>query len=208
MKYELTAEIQNQLHDLMSNSPIPNPLLAVRSSGVAEDLETASFAGMNDTILNVECELEPVVKAIKKCWSSLFSQRSIQYRIQNGFSLLYTSIAVIIQVMIPATSSGVAFTADPQTGSRAHISLDGVQGMGEPLMSGQVNTDHWTIRKAYGDQDYRIEEEHIGCQSYKLVSNYPKPGTTRVDLSPAEAKASCFSRKEVLDGLLINRRSK
>ena len=197
LKYELEAEIQNQLHDLQRISQIPYPLLALRSSGIAEDLENASYAGMNDSVLNVKCELEPVKEAVKKCWRSLFSRRSIQYRIQHGLSPFDTSIAVIVQVMIPAASSGVAFTADPQTGSRAHIALNGVQGMGEPLMNGQVNIDHWIIRKPYGPHPYSIEEERIGNQLYKSVSNYPNPGTKRVDLSPEEANRACFSREEV-----------
>lgn len=204
VKYELAAEIQNQLHDLQRNSQIPHPLLAVRSSGIAEDLENASFAGMNDSILNVKCELEPVIDAVKKCWRSLFSRRSIQYRIQHGLSPFDTAIAVIIQVMIPATSSGVVFTADPQTGSLAHISLDGVQGMGEPLMNGQVNTDHWIIRKPYGPHPYSVEEERIGNQLYKFVSNYPNKGTTKVELSPEEANRACFSREEVLRACLFS----
>lgn len=198
LREELVSEIQNQIHDLQNNTTICNPLLAVRSSGVTEDLDSASFAGMNDTILNVCCDVSSVCAAVKQCWKSLYSYRSIQYRIQNGFPAFDTSIAVVVQIMIPADCSGVAFTADPHTNSRAHISLDGVQGMGEALVSGQVNADHWRIRKPYGRRDYAIEEEVLPVQSFKLVSNYPKEGTSKVDLTPEEGARACFSAEKVM----------
>ena len=198
LKYELIAEIQNQLHDLIYNSPIPNPLLAVRSSGVVEDLDDVSFAGMNETCLNVKCDIVEVTKAVKKCWKSIYSDRSIQYRVSNGYPAYDTSIAVIVQVMIPSDVSGVAFSADPQTGSRAHISLDGVQGLGDALVNGMVNADHWLIRKPYGERDMFIEDAHIHYQSFKLVSNYPDPGMMRVNLTKEEGNAACFSSHQVV----------
>lgn len=85
LKEELVAEINTRLHDLRNQSPIAHPLLAVRSSGVAEDLDNASFAGMNETVLNVECDCSSVCHAVKECWKSLFTRRSIEYRVKNGF---------------------------------------------------------------------------------------------------------------------------
>ena len=208
LREELVAEIQNQLHDLQNNSSICNPLLAVRSSGVTEDLENASFAGMNDTVLNVHCDVASVCTAVKQCWKSLYSYRSIQYRVQNGFPAFDTSIAVVVQIMIPADCAGVAFTADPQTNSRAHISLDGVQGLGEALVSGQVNADHWRIRKPYGRRDYAIEEECLPVQSFKLVSNYPKAGTSKVELTAEEGSRACFTAEQVAVVCGVKGRSK
>ena len=191
------AELDSSLQSIREMSEMENPLLAVRSSGVAEDLDCASFAGMNDTILNVPCVLKDVCEALKKCWKSLFSQHSVDYRVRNGFSLIDTSIAVVIQVMIPSDSSGVVFTADPHTGSRAHCSLDGVQGLGEALVSGQVSSDHWTIRKPFAKHSTIVEEVQIGQQDYKMVSNYPNPGTSKVDLSEKEKKRACFTNSQV-----------
>ena len=202
-KYDLSKdmekEIQEQVKELIDSSPLDSPLLAVRSSGIAEDLDSASFAGMNDTILNISPNIESVCKAIKECWKSLFSKRSIDYRVKHGFSAFDTSIAVIVQIMIPAEKAGVVFTADTQTGSRCHLSVDGVQGMGEALVSGMVNTDHWIIRKPYGKHSWYIEEEYIGHQEFKLVSNYPKEGTSRINLSEEESSSACFSKEEVGD---------
>lgn len=197
MKKDVMDEIQNEVRLLVENSPIPSPLLAVRSSGIAEDLDNASFAGMNDTILNVPSDLQSICKAVKQCWKSLYSRRSIEYRIQHHFPALDTAIAVVVEIMIPSEKAGVAFTADTQTGSRSHICIDGVQGMGEALVSGLVNTDHWVLRKTSLKHSWYIEEEFIGKQEFKLVSNYPKEGTTQVSLSEEEAKTPAFSNAQV-----------
>ena len=193
----LRSAIETVLNQVKENPSLPSPLLAVRSSGVTEDLDEASFAGMNDTILNVPADVDSVCKAVKKCWRSLYGKRSILYRQENGFAPYNTSIAVVVQVMVPSECSGVLFTADAQTGSRGEISLDGVQGLGEALVSGQVNTDHWTVRKPYGSRPMCVTETRTGHQEYKLVSNYPKPGTTRVELSEEEANHLSFTPEQV-----------
>ena len=195
----LQNAIKTMLERIAENPSLPTPLLAVRSSGVTEDLEEASFAGMNDTILNVPVEVNAVCQAVKDCWKSLFSKRSVTYRKENGFPAYNTSIAVVVQVMIPSESSGVLFTADAQSGSRGEISLDGVQGQGEALVSGQINTDHWTVRKPYGKRPMRITDSQMGSQEYKLTSNYPLPGTTRVVLDKEEGNRPSFSPEQVME---------
>ena len=202
LNHSFLAELDSSLQSIREMSEMENPLLAVRSSGVAEDLDSASFAGMNDTILNVPCVLKDVCEALKKCWKSLFSRHSVEYRVRNGFSLINTSIAVVIQVMIPSDSSGVVFTADPRTESRAHCSLDGVQGLGEALVSGQVSSDHWTIRKPFAKHGAIVEEVQVGQQDYKMVSNYPDPGTSRVDLSEKEKQTACFTKSQVCEVII------
>ena len=196
---DLKRAIGEQLKDIKGSELLPNPLLAVRSSGVTEDLEEASFAGMNDTILNVATEVEAVCEAVKKCWLSLYGKRSIIYRMEHGFPAYNTSIAVVVQVMIPSESSGVIFTADPQSGSRGQISLDGIQGLGEALVSGAVNTDHWTIRKSYKKRKMFIEEESVGKQEFKLWSNYPNPGTTKIMLAEEEQTKVSFTKEQVFE---------
>lgn len=193
----LKESIQVMLDKINQNPSLPTPLLAVRSSGVTEDLDEASFAGMNDTILNVPTEVDAVCEAIKKCWLSLYGKRSIVYRQENGFPAYNTSIAVVVQVMIPSEASGVVFTADPHTSSRGQISLDGVQGLGEALVSGMVDTDHWLIRKPYQKRKMFIEDTHIGQQQFKLVSNYPLPGTKKVELTEEEGLKKAFTNEQV-----------
>ena len=153
---------------------------------------------MNDSVLNVRATVESVCDAIRICWKSLFSRRSVEYRKLHGFSLLDTSMAVIVQVMIPSEKSGVCFTADSQTGSRSHLCIDGVFGMGETLVSGLVNTDHWRIRKPFGARKvWYVEDECINKQSFKYVSNYPNEGTSKIDLTEEESEKPVFLKEEV-----------
>ena len=172
-----------------------SPLVAVRSSGVNEDLDDASFAGMNETVLNVECSVDSVCIAVKECWKSLYCKQAVTYRQQLGFPVYHVSMAVVIQVMIPSDISGVVFTADPQSGSRGWLVVNGVQGMGEALVSGQVDTDYWIIRKSFMGREKKIIESRIGSQAFKLCSNYPNPGTHRVDLSSEEGKRPCLTEE-------------
>ena len=193
----LRESVLTSLSSIVSDPLLPNPLFAVRSSGVTEDLEEASFAGMNDTFINVHADCDAVCEAIRSCWKSLFGKRSVVYRIENGYPAYLTSIAVVVQVMIPSESSGVIFTADAQSGSRGIISLDGVQGLGEALVSGQVNTDHWTVRKAYDKRPMEVMDCVLGQQAFKLWSKYPEPGTDKIELTEEEGAKSCFTDAQV-----------
>lgn len=175
------------------------PLVAVRSSGVNEDLDDASFAGMNETILNVECSVDPVCAAVKECWKSLYCKQAVTYRQKLGFPVYHVSMAVVVQVMIPSDISGVVFTADPQSGSRGWLVVNAVQGMGEALVSGQVDTDYWIIRKSFMGREKKIIESRIGSQAFKLCSNYPNPGTHRVDLSAKEGKRPCLTEESLFE---------
>lgn len=200
----LHDSVQTSINTIISNPLLPNPLFAVRSSGVTEDLEEASFAGMNDTFINVHADCDSVCDAIRGCWKSLFGKRSVVYRMENGYPAYLTSIAVVVQVMIPSESSGVIFTADAQSGSRGLISLDGIQGLGEALVSGQVNTDHWTVRKAYGKRPMKVIDCILGQQAFKLHSKYPEPGTEKIELSKEEGSKSCFSDAQVNEVCVVS----
>ncbi len=119
---------------------------AVRSSATAEDLPTASFAGQQDTYLNVIGK-DNILEHISKCWASLFTERAIVYRIQHGFDHRKVRLAVVIQQMIFPQASGILFTADPVTANRKISSVDAGFGLGEALVSGLVNADHYKIRE-------------------------------------------------------------
>ncbi len=118
---------------------------AVRSSATAEDLPTASFAGQQDTYLNI-IGIESILKHITKCFASLFTERAVTYRIQNGFDHRKVLIAVVIQKMIFPQAAGTLFTADPVSGNRKVLSVDAGFGLGEAMVSGLVNADHYKIR--------------------------------------------------------------
>lgn len=118
---------------------------AVRSSATAEDLPNASFAGQQDTYLNV-IGAQEILEHISRCWASLFTERSVTYRIRNGFDHRTIHMAVIVQRIAFPQASGILFTADPVTSDRTVVSIDAGFGFGEALVSGLVNPDVYTVR--------------------------------------------------------------
>ncbi len=118
---------------------------AVRSSATAEDLPTASFAGQQDTYLNIIGK-EVILKHVSKCWASLYTERAVTYRIQNGFDHRKVHLAVVVQKMIFPQAAGILFTADPVTSNRKVSSIDASFGLGEALVSGLVNADVYKVR--------------------------------------------------------------
>jgi len=120
--------------------------VAVRSSGTAEDLPGHSFAGQYDTYLGI-ANLKDCFEATKKCWASLWTRRAYEYREKNGFDHLKTNMAVIVQSLIAADTSGVIFTANPVTGTRSSIVIEACFGLGEALVSGKVTPDRLIVNK-------------------------------------------------------------
>lgn len=124
-------------------------MVAVRSSATAEDLADVSFAGQQDTYLGV-VGADAVVAAVRDCWASLWTARAIGYRVAAGLEHDDAALAVIVQRMVAAEASGVMFTADPVTGHRGRIVIDATRGLGEALVSGQVEPDHFVVHRATG----------------------------------------------------------
>ncbi len=118
---------------------------AVRSSATAEDLPSASFAGQQDSYLNVIGK-PAILKHISRCWASLFTERAVTYRIQNGFDHRKVHMAVVVQKMLFPQAAGILFTADPVTGNRKVTSIEAVFGLGEALVSGLVNANGYKVR--------------------------------------------------------------
>jgi pyruvate,water dikinase len=118
--------------------------VAVRSSATAEDLPGASFAGQQDTVLDVSGE-EGLLDAIRRCWASLWNERAVAYRHANGVDDSSVSLAVVVQEMVDASAAGVLFTADPVTGRRRHAAIDAVAGLGEKLVAGAIDPDHYAV---------------------------------------------------------------
>ncbi|MGC6176733.1 phosphoenolpyruvate synthase [Lacrimispora sp. 38-1] len=122
-----------------------NSLVAVRSSATAEDLPDASFAGQQDTYLNVSGS-EAVIKAVINCFASLYNQRAVSYRAKNGFDEGEVLMAVVVQKMVEAKAAGVMFTADPITSDRFTTAIEAVEGLGEELVSGRKTPVTWTVK--------------------------------------------------------------
>jgi pyruvate, water dikinase len=123
-----------------------DPAVAVRSSATAEDTASASFAGMNETFLNVRGR-DGVIDAVRRCWGSLFGARTVFYRAKRGMGQADMDIAVVIQRQIASTRAGVMFTIDPATGRDDRLVIEGSLGLGEAVVSGQVSPDRWVVAK-------------------------------------------------------------
>lgn len=118
--------------------------VAVRSSATAEDLPGASFAGQQDTVLNVVGAAD-LCDAVRRCWSSVWTARAISYRQRNDIVHERVAVAVVVQRMVPADVAGVLFTADPVSGRRDHTVIEAAAGLGEAVVSGRVTPDRWTV---------------------------------------------------------------
>ena len=123
--------------------------LAVRSSATAEDLPGASFAGQQDTYLNIRGK-PALLEAVQRCWSSLWTPRALEYRARQGIDPSTVSLAVVVQVMVPADAAGIMFTANPINGARNEILLDAAWGLGEAIVGGSVTPDHMVVDKGTG----------------------------------------------------------
>ncbi|HKX13894.1 MAG TPA: PEP/pyruvate-binding domain-containing protein, partial [Propionibacteriaceae bacterium] len=123
--------------------------VAVRSSATAEDLPEASFAGQQDTYLNVR-GLDDLLVAVRDCWASLWTARAMAYRARQGIDSATVSLAVVVQQMVDAEAAGVMFTANPSNGRRDQTVISAAWGLGESVVSGAVNTDNVVVRKPDG----------------------------------------------------------
>ena len=157
--------------------------LAVRSSATAEDLPDLSFAGQQETFLNV-IGRKGLRKAVVGCWSSLWSARAIGYRQRNGISHDDVALAVLMQEMVPSESSGVLFTANPLTGRRSEMVVDATFGLGEALVSGQVEPDHYVIDGTEG----AIVERKLGAKAL-AIEGRTGGGIEKVQVATGERQA-------------------
>ncbi len=144
---ELVKEIYTAYKKLGSSTS--DALVAVRSSATAEDLPGASFAGQQETFLNVKGESNLILK-IKECWASLYEERAIFYRHENHFDNRKIGIAVPIQKMVESDKSGVMFTINPVNNDKTRLVIEAVYGLGEMIVQGKVKPDHYEISKADG----------------------------------------------------------
>lgn len=173
---DLKGEIEKWYSAFAKDQP-GNFSVAVRSSATAEDLPTASFAGQHESFLNVE-GLEEVLNACHKCYISLFNDRAIKYRVDNGFEHLDVALSCGIQKMVRSdiSSSGVAFTLDPETGFRDAIYITGAWGLGENIVQGAIDPDEYLVFKPTLKMGFdAILKRKAGLKEKTMV--YAKGGT-------------------------------
>ncbi|MFP5311810.1 MAG: PEP/pyruvate-binding domain-containing protein, partial [Actinomycetes bacterium] len=163
-----------------------NVPVAVRSSATAEDLPFASFAGQQDTYLNV-VGVSAVLDAVRRCWASLWTDRATAYRASLGIDPAGVALAVVVQRMVDAGTAGVLFTANPLTGSRRQVVIDAAPGLGEAVVSGAVNPDHFVVDSLTG----RVLERDLGDKAAEVRAR-PGGGTYLQEL-PATPGAACLT---------------
>jgi rifampicin phosphotransferase len=165
--------------------------VAVRSSATAEDLAYASFAGQQDTYLNV-VGAASLLDAVRRCWASLWTDRAVSYRNANGIDHRSVALAVVVQRMIDATAAGVMFTANPVTSSRNETVIDASPGLGEAVVSGAVNPDHFVVNSV----GRRIVARRLGDKRV-MITGLPGGGTERRELVDQSSEA-CLDDEQVL----------
>jgi len=171
---------------------------AVRSSATAEDLPTASFAGQQDTYLNVVGPTA-ILEHISRCWASLFTERAVTYRLRNGFDHRKVYMAVVVQQMVFPQAAGILFTADPVTSNRKVASVEASFGLGEALVSGLVNADVYKVR------DGEIVARSIASKQRAIFAS-PGGGTQEQAIEPAQQEQPALTDAQVLRLAELGRR--
>ncbi|MGX7631727.1 phosphoenolpyruvate synthase [Bacillus thuringiensis] len=170
---------------------------AVRSSATAEDLPYASFAGQQDTYLNIIGK-EAILQHVRKCWASLFTERAVMYCMQNGFEHNQVSICVVVQKMVFPEASGIMFTADPITASRKILSIDASFGLGEALVSGLVSADNYKVKEG------KIVDKVISTKKVAIYA-LKEGGTETKQINSAQQKIQTLSEQQILQLAQIGR---
>jgi pyruvate, water dikinase len=185
----LADAIRDAYLDLGDGSP--EAPVAVRSSATAEDTKSASFAGMNETMLNV-CGADAVLDAVRRCWSSLFGARTVYYRAKRGFGQADMDIAVVVQRQIQATRAGVMFTIDPASGDSDRLVIEGAFGLGEAVVSGSVSPDRYVVGKG----ELTIESREVRRKEL-AIEPAAGGGTATRRLGDREGEQPVLSEEEV-----------
>ena len=166
--------------------------VAVRSSATSEDTAGTSFAGMHETFANVVGG-DAVLDRLVDCWASLFGERVIAYRAGRGLTE-EPAIAVVVQRLVDAERAGVMFTADPSTGDRDRIVIEAAFGLGEVVVSGQVEPDTYVVAKP----SFQVRQVRVGHKAHKLTGA-PDGIVARVELPDVEADARVLRDEEVVE---------
>lgn len=171
---------------------------AVRSSATAEDMPTASFAGQQDTYLNI-LGSAAILQHVSRCWASLFTERAVTYRLRNGIDHRTVDMALVVQQMVFPAAAGILFTADPVTGNRKLATVDASFGLGEALVSGLVNPDVFTVR------DGGIVARTVAAKQ-RAIHALPTGGTQEVTIDPQRQEQPALTDAQVVRLVQLGRR--
>jgi len=193
------AKMPDELRDLISSSykqlekavGQENPYVAIRSSATAEDLPDASFAGQQETYLNVRGATQ-IVEKVRECYASLFTDRAIFYRVQKGFDHMAVALSSVVQLMVYSKVSGVVFTLDVATGDRSVVLIEGSWGLGEYVVQGKVTPDEYVVRKS----DLSIVKKGVPSKKVMLARS-PEGGTVEKQVSPELQNAPILNDNQI-----------
>lgn len=167
-----------------------NEAYAVRSSATAEDLPSASFAGQQDTYLNITGK-EAILQHISKCWASLFTERAVTYRLQNGFDHRKVRLSVVVQKMVFPQAAGILFTADPVTSNRKVLSIDASFGLGEAMVAGLVNADNYKVYNG------KVTDKKISAKKLAIYA-LKDGGTKQQEIEPEKQASQALTDEQIL----------
>ena len=190
---QLDTQLQASLRDAYSALPGTDPAVAVRSSANAEDLPGLSFAGQQETYLNVR-GADALIAAVRNCWASLWTAQAISYRNEMGIASDAVAMAVVVQIMVPADVAGILFTANPATGERGEMIVNASFGLGEAVVGGQVTPDTYVVDRA----TLTAKETIIGTKEQKIVYSGDQ-GTQLVDVAEDARDGSSISTELLAD---------
>ena len=193
MPKDIETAIRAAYKQLNKKFNLKNTFVAVRSSATAEDLPDASFAGQQETYLNVK-GIDELLEKVIKCWSSLFTPRAIFYRTEKGFAHEKVFISVGVQKMVNSRAAGVMFTINPVTGNPNEIVIEGNYGLGESVVSGAVNPDDFIIDKS----TMTLKEIRIARKTIKYLRDPETGKTIHLDVPEEEQKKVCVSDQEIM----------
>ncbi|MDQ6597666.1 phosphoenolpyruvate synthase [Bacillus salipaludis] len=196
MEVEIPSDVACAVTDYLSRYGDEHAY-AVRSSATAEDLPHASFAGQQDTYLNIIGK-EAILQHIRKCWASLFTDRAVIYRIQNKFDHKQVYLSVIVQRMVFPNASGILFTADPITSNRKLLSINASFGLGEALVSGLVSPDCYKV------QENKIVDKMISTKKLAIYGR-KEGGTESVPIDPDQQRAQTLTDQQIVQLARIGR---
>jgi phosphoenolpyruvate synthase/pyruvate phosphate dikinase len=171
---------------------------AVRSSATAEDLPTASFAGQQDTYLNVVGSAA-ILRHVSRCWASLFTERAVAYRLRNGFDHRKVYMAVVVQQMLFPQAAGILFTADPVTSNRKIVAIEASFGLGEAVVAGLVNPDVYRVR------DGEVVAKTVGVKQLAIHAS-PAGGTRELAVQPERQEQPALTEAQIVRLAQLGRR--
>lgn len=189
---DIEAEIKSAYKELNKRLELKDAFVAVRSSATAEDLPDASFAGQQETYLNVK-GVDDLIEKVLKCWSSLFTPRAIFYRNEKGFAHDKVFISVGVQKMVHSRAAGVMFTINPVTGNRDEIVIEGNYGLGESVVSGAVNPDDFVVDK----NSVAIRSRRIARKTIQYIRDPATGKTVHLDILEDKQNVQCVTDEEI-----------